>query len=382
MQYFSYPPPRPRPWGYLLAAVAGAVIGLLLFVQLCPAFVAGRLLPYLPASPQTPPSTDGQPPPVLEIPTSAVVYAAERVLPTVVGIINSVQVRDRLWGRVYEERMIGSGVIIRPDGYILTNEHVVSDLRGESRLTVILEDGREVPATLVGADQRTDLAIIRVNLTGLPAAELGDSETLRVGELAVAIGNPAGLDFPRSVTAGVISGLDRIIRHEAAVFRLIQTDAAINQGNSGGPLVNALGQVIGINTLKFAATGFEGMGFAIPINQAAAIAEELIRHGRVIRAWMGVTIAEADEALRRYNVKLDRGVLLIHVWASSPASRAGLQVGDILLALDGKAISSYVDLRLVLDRKRVGDKLEVRYRRGNQESTVSLVLEEMPETPE
>ncbi|MDQ7794585.1 MAG: trypsin-like peptidase domain-containing protein [bacterium] len=380
MSYFADSRSRRRPWGYLVSALAGVLLGVFLVVYLLPGLLAQRLLPYLPQPPAEGPAL---PPAIVHQPTdSPVVHAADRVLPSVVGIINAVQVRDRLWGRVYEERWTGSGVIIRPDGYILTNEHVVSGLLGESRLTVVLEDGREVPATLVGSDLRTDLAVIKVDEGGLPAAELGDSDRLRVGELAVAIGNPAGLDFPRSVTAGVISGLDRVIRHQEAVFRLIQTDAAINQGNSGGPLVNAAGQVIGINTLKFAADGFEGMGFAIPINQAGAIAEELMAHGRVIRPWLGITLAEAEEALRRYNVRLERGVLLVHVWSGSPAGKAGLRAGDILLTLDGRPINDYVALRLVLDQKRVGDVVQVGYRREGADHALTLTLAEMPETPD
>lgn len=379
MHYFapSPPPPRPRLWGYLLSALAGALAGVLLTAYLFPAFLAERLGPHLPGRE----AAIAYPPIVYEPSDSPVVNAADRILPTVVGIVNAVQVRDRYWGRVYEEVTTGSGVIIRSDGYILTNEHVVSDLRGESRLTVVLPDGRELPATLVGLDRRTDLAVIKIDAGNLPAAELGDSDRLRVGELAVAIGNPAGLDFSRSVTAGVISGLDRVVRYQEAVFLLIQTDAAINQGNSGGPLVNAAGQVIGINTLKFAAEGFEGMGFAIPINQARTIAEELMEHGRVIRPWMGVTIAERDEALRRYNVRLDKGLLLVHVWAGSPAEAAGLKAGDILLRLDGRPVDDYVTLRLVLDRKRAGDTLEAVYRRGaGSEQKVTMILAEMPET--
>jgi serine protease Do len=379
MDYFAYSSrPRRGLWGYLACGVAGGLVVLLLGLYVFPGFLAARIGPYLPRPVPAAPGTAPLPIAVGEAP---VVQAAERALPSVVGIVTVAQVRTWPWGNVAEQRSTGSGVIIHPDGYILTNEHVVAGLGGDARLSVILEDGREVQGMLVGRDRRTDLAVVRVAVTDLPAAELGDADRLRVGELAIAIGNPAGLDFSRSVTAGVISGLDRIIRHEEAVFRLIQTDAAINQGNSGGPLVNAAGQVIGINTLKFGGDGFEGMGFAIPINHAREIAGQLIEHGRVIRPWMGITIAEAEEARLRYGVQVDKGILIVRVWEDSPADRAGLRDGDILLTLDGQPIDDYVDLRLFLDAKTVGQQLEVRYRRGTAERTVRIILEEMPEAP-
>ena len=379
MDYFAYSSkPRRGLWGYLACAAAGGLVGMLLAVYLFPGLLAARIQPHL--TPPLPTSPGVAPPPVA-VGEAPVIYAAERVLPSVVGIVTVTRLRTWPWGDVAEQRSTGSGVIIHPDGYILTNQHVVAGLQGDARLSVVLEDGREVEGTLVGADQRTDLAVVRVEATGLPAAELGDADSLRVGELAIAIGNPAGLDFSRSVTAGVISGLDRIIRHKAAVFRLIQTDAAINQGNSGGPLVNAAGQVVGINTLKFGGDGFEGMGFAIPINHAREIAMQLMEHGRVIRPWIGITIAEAEEAQVRYGVQVDRGILIVRVWANSPAHRAGLKDGDILLALDGQPIDDYVDLRLFLDARTVGRQVEIRYRRGTAERTVRVTLEEMPEAP-
>jgi serine protease Do len=354
-------------------------VGILLATYLFPGLIAARIQPHLP--PALPAAPGVTAPPPIAAGDAPVAQAAERVLPSVVGIVTVARVRAWPWGNETEQRATGSGVIIRSDGYILTNEHVVAGLQGDARLFVVLEDEREVEGTLVGADRRTDLAVVRIPATDLLAAQLGDADSLRVGELAIAIGNPAGLEFSRSVTAGVISGLDRIIRHEAAVFRLIQTDAAINRGNSGGPLVNAAGQVVGINTLKFGGDGFEGMGFAIPINHAREIAAHLIEHGRVIRPWMGVTIAEAEEARLRYGVGVDRGILLVRVWANSPADRAGLRDGDILLALDGQPIDDYVDLRLFLDAKAVGQQIEVRYRRGTAERTTRITLEEMPEAP-
>ncbi len=380
MDYFAYSSrPRRGLWGYLLCAVAGGLVGMLLAVHLFPGLLAARIQPHLPPALPTFPGITVPPP--IATGEAPVARAAERVLPSVVGVVTVARVRAWPWESETEQRATGSGVIIRPDGYILTNQHVVAGLQGDARLSVVLEDGREVEGSLVGADRRTDLAVVRISATDLSAAQLGDSDFLRVGELAIAIGNPGGLEFSRSVTAGVISGLDRIIRHEEAVFRLIQTDAAINRGNSGGPLVNAAGQVVGINTLKFGGAGFEGMGFAIPINRAREIAEHLIEHGRVIRPWMGVSIAEAKEARLRHGVQVDRGILLVRVWANSPADRAGLRDGDILLALDGQPIDDYVDLRLFLDARAVGQQIEVRYLRGTAERTTRITLEEMPEAP-
>ena len=198
-----------------------------------------------------------------------VTQIAEKVGPAVVGILSKQSVNT--WFGVTEQQGSGSGIIISHDGYIITNSHVIE---GATSFKVVLSSGDEYDAVVVGQDVKTDLAVIKINETGLPAAELGKSSELKVGELAVAIGNPHGLEFQGSVTAGVISALNRTMNVEGRQYTLVQTDAAINPGNSGGPLVNKYGQVIGINTVKLSYSDTEGMGFAIPIDVAAPIVDE------------------------------------------------------------------------------------------------------------
>jgi serine protease Do len=218
----------------------------------------------------------------------AVVKAAEEVTPSVVGISNFSVVTD-FWGRSsLQERATGSGVIIDEKGFIVTNYHVIENAR---ELIVTLSSGDEVPATVVGTDPPTDLAVLKIDKEGLPAAELADSDVLHVGEPAIAIGNPLGLDFQQTVTLGVVSARERSITIQGQKFTFIQTDAAINDGNSGGALVNIYGQVIGINTAKIKIPGVEGMGFAIPANTVKEITRDLITQGRVERPWLGVYLS-------------------------------------------------------------------------------------------
>jgi len=204
---------------------------------------------------------------------SPVVAIAEQVGPTVVGISNRGQVQDFFGRTTVEERGSGSGVIIDSRGYIVTNYHVIE---GASEIVVSLADGRKVTGELVGSDPRTDLAVVKIKADNLPVAVLGDSSKLKTGELAVAIGNPLGIEFARSVTVGVVSATDRTLTIGDRQFRLIQTDAAINPGNSGGALVNSRGEIIGINSAKLVIKGVEGMGFAIPINKAPPLLPGLI----------------------------------------------------------------------------------------------------------
>ncbi len=367
---------------YLLVGLLGAVIGGLLMITVAPAYLLDRM-PYLgyPQGITQDPSRIGIPPGsggaggtggASAAAPGSVTFAAERVGPAVVGIINKAQAYD-IFRRPYTEERSGSGVIFHPDGYIVTSNHVIE---GARELFVSLSDGRTVPAQLVGGDAFTDLAVIKADATGLPTAEFGDSDALVVGELAVAIGNPVGLEFARTVTAGVISGLNRRVQHGERFFVLIQTDAAINPGNSGGPLVNGKGQVIGINTLKFSAQGIEGMGFAIPMSTVRPIANELVAQGRVVRPWLGVRIAGKQDAAR-YGVQIERGVLVVEALEGGPALKAGIRQGDIILSVAGRDVNGTAELTEIVQLHRVGQTVQVVVLRKGSQLTYSVVLGEM-----
>ena len=270
---------KPSKVGYFLVAIIGAIIGGLLSLYLAPVFYGGNLMDNNPIlnQPQTPQISN------TEVDFSPVVAIAEQVGPTVVGVSNRGRVSDFFGRTTVTERGSGSGVIIDSRGYIVTNYHVID---GASEIIVTLADGEKVEAKLVGADQQTDLAVLKIEADNLPVAVLGDSTKLRTGELVVAIGNPLGIEFARSVTMGVVSATERKLTIGDQQFNLIQTDAAINPGNSGGALVNSRGEVIGINSAKLVIEGVEGMGFAIPISEARPIIEELIEKGEKLKNQM------------------------------------------------------------------------------------------------
>lgn len=305
-----------------------------------------------------------------------IVAAAKKVGPAVVGITNKAYVRD-FFNRVQlTERGTGSGVIYDKAGYIATNNHVVE---GASEIIVSLPDGRTVKGKVLGADAVTDLAVVKINLDNLPVAEFGDSDTLQVGEPAIAIGNPLGMEFRGSVTAGVISALNRSIEIGERKFNLIQTDAAINPGNSGGALVNADGEVVGINSAKIAVSGVEGIGFAIPVNTAKPILDELAHKGRVARPYLGASLMDQDIANRYgFEMNLHGGIFLVKVVQGSPAAKAGIRAGDIILSFNGSKVKSAVELRTKLSECKVGDSVEVQIMRNGQVESVNVVLEEVP----
>ena len=305
-----------------------------------------------------------------------IVAAAKKAGPAVVGITNKAYVRD-FFNRVQlAERGTGSGVIYDKAGYIATNNHVVE---GASEIIVSLPDGRTFKGKVLGADAVTDLAVVKIDADNLPVAEFGDSDSLQVGEPAIAIGNPLGMEFRGSVTAGVISALNRSIEIGERKFNLIQTDAAINPGNSGGALVNADGEVVGINSAKIAVSGVEGIGFAIPVNTAKPILEELSHKGRVARPYLGASLMDKDIAQRYgFEIDLHGGIYLVKVVAGSPAAKAGIRPGDIILSFNGSKVSSAVDLRKKLSECKVGDRVDVQIWRNDQTQNVIVVLEEVP----
>jgi len=285
----------------------------------------------------------------------------------------------------YKRLGLGSGVIIDEEGYILTNEHVVS---GATQIKVKLSDGRELDAQIKGADKRSDLAIIKVDAGNLPAAKLGNSDTLQIGEWVVAIGNPFGfaIENPEpTVTVGVVSALRRYIpalgRRERSYDDLIQTDAAINPGNSGGPLVNLDGEVIGINTAIITTTGgYQGLGFAIPINKANKILDKLIKGEKILYGWLGVSIQDLNDDLRNYfGIKEPEGVIIVKVYKDSPAQEGGLQEGDLILSFNDQPIKTTRDLVKTVSFAEVGTSAAVRVLREGKEQSVKIKIGKRPE---
>ncbi len=305
-----------------------------------------------------------------------VVRVAQQVGPAVVGITNKAVARD-YFNRQIESEGVGSGVIFRKDGYIVTNNHVIA---GARELIVSFADGTTLNAELVGTDEMTDIAVVKVNADNLPTATFGNSDEIMVGEPAIAIGNPMGLEFRGSVTVGVISALNRTLELNERLVKLIQTDAAISPGNSGGALLNFDGEVIGINSAKLATDGVEGMAFAIPINTVQNVINELIDKGYVARPYLGVTIFDKQTAARYgYQLSIDKGVYIFQVALDGPAELANLRRGDVILAIDGTAVNSVTEIRAEITSKKVGDKITVTYERDGVEQTVEATLQEMPQ---
>ena len=305
-----------------------------------------------------------------------VVRAAKAVGPTVVGITNKAVARD-WFNNPVETEGVGSGVIFRKDGYIVTNNHVIS---GAKEIIVSLSDGRSLKGKLVGKDELTDLAVVKVDADDLPTAVFGDSDHVVVGEPAIAIGNPMGLEFQGSVTAGVISALNRTLDVSDRRVKLLQTDAAISPGNSGGALVNADGEVIGINSAKVAASGVEGMGFSIPINTVQTVINEIIEKGYVARPYLGVSVFDPTTAARYgYQLNIDKGVYIFRLTLDGPCGKAGFQRGDIILEINGEEINSVSELRGKIASYQVGDKITIVYDRNDTKRKAEVTLEEMPQ---
>jgi serine protease Do len=297
---------------------------------------------------------------------------SDMVSPAVVSITATAAISDR-FGRTSTSTGGGSGVIISDDGYILTNNHVVD---GASALTVKMSTGTEYAAKLIGKDSQTDLAVLKVGATDLPFAEFGDSDALKVGELAVAIGNPLG-ELAGTVTAGIISATDREITIDGERMNLLQTDAAINPGNSGGALCNAYGEVIGIVNAKSSALGIEGLGFAIPANDAKPIMEQLISNGYVSgRVAFGVSLQEVTKQTARF-FRATAGVYVSDVTSGGAAEAAGIKRGDRIVSIDGAEVTLAVDLKEIIESHSVGDKVTVTLDRDGGASTVVVTLTEV-----
>lgn len=318
------------------------------------------------------------------------VYAANKILPSIVGIKIEYTVNTQsFFGRSSSSTATasGSGIIISDDGYILTNNHVVSSSTSESnsyyqitdagKVTVTLfGDETEYEAKIVGQDEQTDLAVIKIEKTGLTKAEFADSDSVKVGEFAMAVGNPVNMNS--TVTTGIVSAVNRkITDSDGKTYTCIQTDAAINSGNSGGALVNGEGKVIGINTLKLSGTGIEGIGFAIPINSTTDITSQLIQYSKVKRPFIGISGIDLNaETAKTYN--LVEGVYVKSVEDFSAAEKAGLKAGDVIIEVEGKSIKTMNELNEVKNSHKIGDELKLKINRDGTEKEITLTLGEQP----
>lgn len=318
------------------------------------------------------------------------VYAANKILPSIVGIKIEYTVNaTSFFGRsgTSTATASGSGIIISDDGYILTNNHVVSSSSSESnsyyqiseatKVTVTLfNDETEYEAKIVGQDEQTDLAVIKIEKTGLTKAEFADSDDVKVGEFSMAVGNP--VNMTSTVTTGIVSAVNRkITDSDGKTYKCIQTDAAINSGNSGGALVNAQGKVIGINTLKLSGTGIEGIGFAIPINSTTDITSQLIQYSKVKRPYIGISGIDLDETTaKKYNLVV--GVYVKSVEDFSAAEKGGIKAGDVITEADGKSITSMDELNEIKNSHQIGDTIKLKVNRDGSDKEVNVTLGEQP----
>ena len=317
------------------------------------------------------------------------VYAANKILPSIVGIQIEYNVTSMfsIFGgsQTSTATATGSGIIISDDGYILTNNHVVSSSEAEAyyqvseatKVTVTLfNDTTEYEATIVGTDEETDLAVIKIDATGLTPAEFADSDSIKVGEFAMAVGSPLGLQS--TITCGVVSAVNREVTDtDGKTYTLIQTDAAINSGNSGGALVNSEGKVIGVNTLKLTGDDVEGMGFAIPINSTTDITSQLIQYSKVRRPYIGVTGMDLDaETARRNN--LVEGIYVKDVETFSAAEKGGMKIGDVIVKADGTDVKTMDELNAIKNSHNIGDEMKITVNRDGQEIDLTITLGEQP----
>ena len=314
------------------------------------------------------------------------VAVAQKVLPSIVGISIKYSVNS-IFGST-EAEATGSGIIISEDGYIITNNHVVSTESSSSYYAIeeatsmkvtLYNDTEEYDAEIIGTDEYTDLAVIKIDATNLDLtpATLGDSDQVKVGEFAMAIGCPLGLEV--TVTSGIVSAVDRTVESDdGSEYTCIQTDAAINSGNSGGALVNSNGEVIGINTLKLSGTGVEGMGFAIPINSTTDVIEQLIEYQTVKRPYMGISgIAVDDETAEKYD--LPSGVYVYTIEKNSPAEKAGLQKGDVITKIGDTEVKTVGELTKAKNKYNIGDTVKLNVYRDGEEIEINITLEETPQ---
>lgn len=383
---------QPKRSSYVWTALISAIIGGLIVVGLAPTLTQSGIIPGQAAGDSGNASNEtniGRTETVSVDVNSDIVDAVEKVKPAVVGIVNLTK-NVNPWTQDVQtvQQGTGSGVIFEKTGgkaRIVTNEHVVS---GAEQIEAVLSDGTHVPAELLGSDETTDLAVLQIDAAEVETvAEFGDSSQLKVGEPAIAIGNPLGLELSQSVTTGVISATERTIQvNETSSINVLQTDAAINPGNSGGPLVNVAGQVIGINSLKIAQQGIEGLGFAIPSNDARPIIEDLIENGRVIRPYMGIIHVDLEAISMQDRTRVlglpddvTKGVLIYRIERGGPAYDGGLRQNDVIVGLDDETIEKPAEMeRYLYTEKEIGDTMSVTFYREGKKQTIEMILGETP----
>ncbi len=298
---------------------------------------------------------------------------AKKATPSVVGITTTSVSEDNMFAIPQETHGVGTGIIVDSNGYILTNSHVVSD-GDATNVNVLFSDGSDIDGKVMWYDPQMDLAIVKVDKTGLTAADLGNSDDVEVGDISIAIGNPLGLDLQKSVTQGIISGLNRTIStsQSSNMTGLIQTDASINSGNSGGPLLNEKGQVIGINTAK--ASQGEGLGFAIPINTAKTVIEKVVKDGSYEKVTLGIkgTDLESYEQAIGQDLTGKNGVYVVEIVSGSSAKKSGMKSGDVIVKIDNDSITGMNDLNKVLYKFKKGDKVKITVIRNGREKELEI----------
>lgn len=399
-----------RKLGFGVVFIAGAVVGGLALAFLVLVFrpnllvrsrQASAAVALTAAAPQSVPGPAAAPPPAspadlpdglaLGSPLNSFAAAVRRAAPSVVNIYTARVVTEQVQPSSFEQlfgelgpryqqrvqRALGSGVIVDDSGHIVTNNHVIANA---SSIKVQLADGRSAVATVVGRDPDTDLAVLSIRLANVPVMALGRSDRLQVGDQVLAIGNPLGLQ--QTVTHGIVSATDRKQLGVATFENFIQTDAAINEGNSGGALINVAGELVGINTAVIAknmdATGVEGIGFAIPVNLARGVMREILDHGHVVRGWSGIVADDfTNEQAAQYGLARG-GVVVTNLYANGPAVNAGLRPGDILLAIDNHEVRNAQDALTQLASRKPGGSVKLRVQRGTQAIEVNCKVVERP----
>ncbi len=356
-------------WGVFLGALLGGALVLGAGLYFLPGYIDSNL----------PETENGDQNIVVDEGVDLNIYSAvaEQAMPSVVGITTITLERDLIFGDIQERPGLGTGVIVDERGYILTNSHVIGD--GDvTELMVLLDDGQELPAEVLWNEVSLDLAIIKVDEDNLPVADLGDSDNLQVGEIAIAIGNPLGLDFERTLTQGVVSGLNRTIttagNSAEGIDNFIQTDASINPGNSGGPLLNTDAEVIGINTAKL--QNGEGLGFAIPINTAKPIIEQFVETGEFQPVYLGVQGLNAEVYQRSWGEELavDHGFYVAEVNTGSVAEEYGIESGDVIVGVNGQEVRNRGTLIRELYKLRPGDRATITIIREEDELDIEVVF--------
>jgi S1-C subfamily serine protease len=367
---------RPSGLSYLAVGIIGAMIGGFIMAAIAPTYLFGKIIPY-PENNKVDNTQLGQQ--IVIKPSDDITVAtavSTKTKPAVVGI-STISVERDIFGYARQSEGVGSGFVVDPRGYIVTNAHVVGE--NPKELTVYFIDGKELAAEVLWKDTTLDMAVIKVDATNLPIVELGDSDTIEVGELAIAIGNPLGLRYDRTVTQGIISGLNRTIQVSQTDIMedLIQTDAAINPGNSGGPLINNEGHIIGINTAKASA---EGLGFAIPINIAKPIISQLINEGKFQATYLGIGLLDREIAgYLNTDIQIKKGIYITSVLEGYAADKAGLKPEDLITHVDGIEVNTMIKFKSVLYSKKPGDKITITYEREKKSYETQATLMAKPE---